>query len=78
MKKYFITRSEMKQAYIYGLGKPSKKKNCIFYDIRQIKLLTYLPPLNLNKIIYDNLINIFDLPPLQKFGQIPKNIWFLK
>ena len=60
------------------LGKTSKKKNCIFYDIRQIRLLTYLPPLNLDKIIYDNLINIFDLPPLQKFGQIPENIWFLK
>ena len=55
-----------------------KKKNCIFYDIRQIRLLTYLPFLNLDKIIYDNLINIFDLPTLQKFGQIPENIRFLK
>ena len=45
-----------------------KKKNCIFYDIRQIRLLTYLPPLNLDKIIYDNLINIFDLPP-------PTEVW---
>ena len=26
----------------------------------------------LYKIIYDNLINIFDLPHLQKFGQIPE------
>ena len=60
------------------LGKTSIKKNCIFYDIWQIRLLTYLPPLNLDKIIYDNLINVFDLPPLQKFGQIPENIRFLK
>ena len=51
-----------------------QKKNCIFYDIWQIRLLTYLPPQNLDKIIYDNMINIFDLSPLQKFGQIPENI----
>ena len=54
------------------------KKNCIFYDIWQIRFLTYLPHPNWDKIIYDNLISIFDLPPLRKFGQISENIWFLR
>ena len=55
-----------------------QKKHCIFDDIWQIRLLTYLPHPNWEKIIYDNLISISDLPPLQKFGQNPENIWFLK
>ena len=55
-----------------------KKKHCIVYDIWQIRLLTYLSHPSLDKKIYDNLINVFDLPPLQKFGQIPENIWFLE
>ena len=55
-----------------------QKQNCIFYDIWQIRLLTYLPHPNLDKIIYGNLIDIFDLPPLQEFGQSPENIWFLR
>ena len=36
------------------------------------------PTLVETKKIYDNLINVFDLPPLQKFGQITENICFLK
>ena len=63
------------QIYLYAkeLFKVSKgrvKKNCIFYDIWQISLLTYLPHPNWDKIIYDNLISIYwNLDKYQKiFG----------
>ena len=52
------------------------KKNYIFYDIVLIRFQTS-PPLPIyDEKIYDNLVGIFDLPPLQNLEQISFIIFY--